>query len=276
MRVLSTSSSSSSSYTFQAGVLPGCGHVVMAYLPTTLEATALRATCKSARETVAAFPWRDPMTPITGKLASWHACFPKALAGNVRSRRDLTNADFHLYFRRLQMLSCAGCDQASLTEVAFEHMPHLEWLDLRGCNQDGFTSRLLRLLPKLTTLHLEYEGELRQLGASARRRSIKVEYGVGACTECGVYPMAKDYPVGRLCRNWCSTSNGNGSVRRGGQAGAREALCGDCAWLRCFDCVQHSIYDLDVRSPFLCGELALRKISYWIVDGRAAAGQEAF
>ena len=94
----------------------------------TRNATALRAVCREARDEVAALPWDDAGaydaakgswvggTRITCSLASWRACFPRAVGVDASECWDLVDADFVHGVRRLNMSGCTG-----LTDGAFTH-----------------------------------------------------------------------------------------------------------------------------------------------------------
>ena len=53
----------------------------------------LRASCTEARAAVAAQPWEDPETHITGPVVAWRACFPAARTAALAERRHI-DADF--------------------------------------------------------------------------------------------------------------------------------------------------------------------------------------
>ena len=109
-------------------------HCLFGFLDTR-DATALRATCREARDAVAAHPWADAETRISGRLASWRTCFPCAVAANVYRRRDLVDADFAAHLRGVRTLGMRECTQPGLTDAAFAHLAGLETLDMARCRQ---------------------------------------------------------------------------------------------------------------------------------------------
>ena len=95
-------------------------------------ANALRLVCSEMREAVAGAAWFDIKTRIKGNLASWRACFPKARAANVYSRRDLVDGDF-VHLKGIHTLNMAWCSQVSITDAAFVHLKGIHTLNMGWC-----------------------------------------------------------------------------------------------------------------------------------------------
>ena len=74
------------------------------------EARGLRLVSRELLGAVATFPWRDLKTVITGSVALWRSCFPRAVAENLRKRSDLTTGDFELVagILELDLAECGG------------------------------------------------------------------------------------------------------------------------------------------------------------------------
>ena len=126
---------------FQSIILPSFASKMFLPYLSTIDGTALRTTCKDARDEVAAYAWYDPLQRIHGSIANWHKPFPQARSANLRYRLDLTNEDCRLYLNdHLTLLVITGCVQEALTFDALKHLKNLKQLDLRGCDKD-------RLLP---------------------------------------------------------------------------------------------------------------------------------
>ena len=96
----------------------------------------LRASCTETRDAVAAAPWADSSTPITGSIRAWRAC-PAARAAKLRGRSH-TDADF-FHLRGIHTLDMSGCDQESITDSAFVHLRGIHTLNMHGCNQESIT-----------------------------------------------------------------------------------------------------------------------------------------
>lgn len=62
----------------------------------TRDVWALRLVSRELLGAVAAFPWSDSTTLVSGSVALWRSCFPRAIAINLRSRLDLKVTDFEL------------------------------------------------------------------------------------------------------------------------------------------------------------------------------------
>lgn len=141
------------------------GNVLLALL-NARDATALRATCREARDAVAAFTWDDSRVDaisglvsagprISGLLASWRACVPLARCANASNNHSLVDADF-ANLRGLHSLDVSGCrwiTGAALTHVggglralvllgneratdaSFVHLKDLVTLDVSRCTR---------------------------------------------------------------------------------------------------------------------------------------------
>ena len=133
------------------------GNALLALLDTR-DATAVRATCREARDEVAAYPWDDVGTRstlfrtweggtrIAGSLASWRACFPNARGADVHNRWDLVDADF-AHLRGLQRLDMSGCTQGGITDGAFAHLRGIHTLFVEGC-QPGVQAAAVQALSR--------------------------------------------------------------------------------------------------------------------------------
>ena len=122
----------------------------------------LRASCTETRDAVAAAPWADSSTPITGSLRAWRACFPAARAAKLQGRSDvdpcfllkrgdinpegmffcwqsiITDADF-VHLRGIHTLDMTDCIQEGITDAAFAHLRGIHTLDMSGCYQEGIS-----------------------------------------------------------------------------------------------------------------------------------------
>ena len=154
---------------------PHLGVAVLQYLGNdTRAATALRGTCRGARDAVAGHRWHDARAQIVWP-ARWRASFPAATAANVIRQRQLTDADF-VHFRGVRELKMSYCNQATITDAAFAHLAgihtlimcfcrqvtitdgaferlgSLQALIMHGCNQATITDAAFAHLPRLHTL----------------------------------------------------------------------------------------------------------------------------
>ena len=102
---------------------PHLGVLVLQYLgDDTRAATALRGTCRGARDAVAAHRWHDTATRVVWP-ARWRAAFPAATAANVSCEYGgppsaLTDAYIvHLRGLPVRTLKTSKCTQATITDV---------------------------------------------------------------------------------------------------------------------------------------------------------------
>jgi hypothetical protein len=111
----------------------------------------LRQLCRLVRGDVAAARWRDAETRIRGSLAAWRACFPGAVAANLRERRDLRDADFvHLAgVKVLDMWCCRG-----ITDAGLAHLAGIHTLKMRYCT--GITGAGLAHLAGIRELNATF------------------------------------------------------------------------------------------------------------------------
>ena len=132
-------------------------------LLTTADACALRLVCRECLAAVTAHPWEDAGTVIHGSLRAWRACFPRALAANVRQwspagaaaaarATPLTDADCE-HLAGLRELHMAGC--TSVTDAAFAHLVGIRRLDMSYCSQPALTGAALAHLRGVQALSLE-------------------------------------------------------------------------------------------------------------------------
>ncbi len=133
----------------------------------TQEACTLRLVCREFVEAVRVQQWEDRDTVITGSVAAWRACFPRARCANVQKgglkgyrRNPLVNTDIAHFegLRELNMADCCdvtdaafvhlrgihtldmtGCDQRFITDAAFAHLAGIQWLSIFGCDQAPLT-----------------------------------------------------------------------------------------------------------------------------------------
>ena len=138
-------------------------HVRYALMPLfdTRDALSLRLTCKELKEAVSEHAWEDTETVIHGSVASWRACFPRAIAANVsrspHSPNPVRDIDFvqlvgvkHLRMREclqvtdaafaylagsIRTLDMGECCQPALTDAAFVHLKGIHTLDMSECQQ---------------------------------------------------------------------------------------------------------------------------------------------
>ena len=134
------------------GVLAGAHSVgggVFGFL-TLRDGNELRQLCRLICGDVAAARWRDAETRIRGSLAAWRACFPGAVAANLRERRDLRDADFvHLAgVKVLDMWCCRG-----ITDAGLAHLTGIHTLNMSYCT--GITDAGLAHLTDIHTLRME-------------------------------------------------------------------------------------------------------------------------
>ena len=121
---------------------PHLGVAVLQYLGNdTRAATALRGTCRGARDAVAAHRWHDTATRVVWP-ARWRAAFPAATAANVSREyggpSTLTDADF-VHFRGIHTLNMSWCNQATITDGAFAHLAGIHTLNMSCCHQATIT-----------------------------------------------------------------------------------------------------------------------------------------
>ena len=116
-------------------------------------ACALRATCREARDAVAAHPWADTVTRVEGSLALWRTCFPRAQAANVSERGDLVDVDF-VHLRGMSTLIMCDCGESEIGDAAFVHLRGLRSLDMSFCGQESITSAIFASLRGIQMLSL--------------------------------------------------------------------------------------------------------------------------
>ena len=117
-------------------------------------ASALRGTCTTARDAVAAHPWADTKTVIRWP-ARWRAAFPAATAASVRGNKRLRDADF-AHFRGIKMLDMTSCKQVTISDAAFAHLAGIHTLDMSSCRQATITDAAFAHLAGIHTLDLSY------------------------------------------------------------------------------------------------------------------------
>ena len=130
-------------------------HCLFGFL-TTRDANAVRATCREARDAVAAHPWADAETRIPRSLARWRACFPRAVAANVSERDDLVDADFAAHLRGLRVLNMGRC--RGVSDAAFVHLRGIHTLKMWGCacGQTSITGATFAHLRGVHVLCMQY------------------------------------------------------------------------------------------------------------------------
>lgn len=103
------------------------GAGVLVFVSTsTRKARVLRLVSRDLNAAVAAFPWRDPTTIISGSIASWHSSFPRAIAANLSGRSDLKIEEFELLNGVLEL----DLTHYKGESVALEHCSKLIRLNL--------------------------------------------------------------------------------------------------------------------------------------------------
>ena len=123
------------------------------------EVLGLRAASRACREAVAAHEWGDfdkdngKRSHIGGSLAFWRACFPKAVAANIRDNKTVTDADF-VHLRGLVLLLMNGCNQETITDAAFAHLRGIYSLHMGGCNQSAITDAAFAHLQGIRALNM--------------------------------------------------------------------------------------------------------------------------
>ena len=120
----------------------------------TPEACTLRLVCREFVGAIADVRWND-MTRIRGDLSKWRACFPRARAANVCSRRDLVDADF-VHLAGLHTLDMSNCRQDTITDAAFAHLRDIHTLDMWGCSQSTINDAAFAHLRGIHTLHMRW------------------------------------------------------------------------------------------------------------------------
>ena len=139
---------------------PHLGVLVLEYLGNdTRAATALRGTCRGARDAVAVHRWHDMRAVARIRWPRrWRAAFPAATAANVSRERDgppstLTDADF-LHFRGVRTLNMRYCNQATITDAAFAHLVGIHTLNMSHCEQATITDGAFAHLAGIHTLNM--------------------------------------------------------------------------------------------------------------------------
>ena len=171
------------------------------------DATALRGTCKEARDTIAAFPFDELVSWLPGSIASWRACFPNARSVSLRYKGDLTDADLahiaglktvDLYGAEVKLVTTAGYKAltsattidvshvASLKSTAFLSFGNVETLRMAWCRQATVGDGAFAHLRSIRNLDMSLcwqdsftDAGLRNL---ARRGTLKC-LKMGGCTQ---------------------------------------------------------------------------------------------
>ena len=138
---------------------PHLGVLVLQYLGNdTRAATALRGTCRGARDAVAAHRWHDTTRRVVWP-GRWRAAFPAATAANVSREYDgpastLTDVDF-VHLRGLRTLNMSCCWQTTITDGAFAHLAGIHTLDISCCSQTTITDGAFAHLAGIHTLNMD-------------------------------------------------------------------------------------------------------------------------
>jgi len=121
-----------------------------------IEARPLRVVSRACCEAVAEHAWGlEPWiyeTRITGSLASWRRCFPRATHANMYMRQNTSDADMvhlsgihTLYMSNCKLVTDAGLAHLSgihtlymsgcelMTDAGLAHLSGIHTLDMRGC-----------------------------------------------------------------------------------------------------------------------------------------------
>ena len=172
---------------------PAVQQTLLRCLPTRAQ-LALRATCRDARAAVASFPFNDLGTVIRGSVASWRACYPRAIGAAAYSRnpycddgpeycglsdgrlRHLVDADFE-HFRGLENLFISHCEGlsdsalaplagsirmlimefcTSFSDAAFVHLRGIRELYMGHCDQPAITDAAIVHLAGIQVLRLSW------------------------------------------------------------------------------------------------------------------------
>ena len=126
------------------------GEGILSFL-STLDAKQLRIVAKILLGSVRMFPWNDSNTRIKGDLQLWRRCFPRAIAGNISNRRNLTDAVF-AHLAGIYTLDMSWCNQAGITDAAFAHLAGIHTLNMSYCYQEGITNAAFAHLCGIHTL----------------------------------------------------------------------------------------------------------------------------
>jgi hypothetical protein len=152
----------------------------------TREACALRLVCREFEDAVGRQQWEDRKTVITGSIAAWRACFPRARCANINKRYSgsgsgrsapVVDADFvHLeglrelnmahcsavtdaafaHLRGIHTLNMSDCRQPAITDAAFAHLVGIQRLSIWGCDQATLTDAAFVHLRGIHTLYMRY------------------------------------------------------------------------------------------------------------------------
>jgi hypothetical protein len=172
----------------------------------TQEACVLRLVCREFVEAVRMQQWEDRDTVITGSVAAWRACFPRARCANVLMggyegyrRAPVVDADFVHYegLRELNMLNCSdvtdaafvhlrgihtlfmlSCNRPAISDAAFEHLAGIDTLVMEGCRQPTITGSGLAHLTGVRRLAMrscapQVVAAAQGLGLPARTANVK-------------------------------------------------------------------------------------------------------
>ena len=109
------------------------GASVLSFL-SQLAARPLRVASRTCREAVAEHAWREkPLSrgsPITGSLASWRRCFPRAAHANICNRLSTSDADM-VHLSGIHTLVMRGCNL--VTDEGLSHLSGIHTLYMDDC-----------------------------------------------------------------------------------------------------------------------------------------------
>ena len=133
----------------------------------TREACALRLVRREFQAAVAAQPWEDMVTVITGRIDQWRACFPRARRAEIRFHPEhygwrhtsLEDADF-VHFVGLWELNFSW--NTAVTDAAFVHLQGIRVLHMAGCT--AVTDAALAHLHGIRTLDIGGCGAITDAG----------------------------------------------------------------------------------------------------------------
>ena len=115
------------------------GEGILGYF-NTREARVIRLVNVEFRDAVAAVPWADMGTRITGNVGGWRASFPRATKANIsieygyENQTPIVDADF-VHFEGIHTLNMSHCNQEGITDAAFVHLKGIHTLAINGCRQ---------------------------------------------------------------------------------------------------------------------------------------------
>jgi hypothetical protein len=149
------------------------GDGIAAFLNPMSDALSFRLTCTQAKNAVAVVPFQHQMH-VYQNIASWRACYPRALSISLKGRKDikdnvfrhlegikwidirdcehLTDDAFIHVNKSISKLDISACRQ--ITNASFVHFINLKHLTMKSCFQSQITDAGLRLLTNIKYLDI--------------------------------------------------------------------------------------------------------------------------